>query len=168
MIDAETKHEPEWVLQLVGFTTELRADEFALRWEPFARRFKDLGIATIDLYHVTRGAKLAFMSRNLWLRSDYFRVFPSGLASPGGGPGISVTQLGGYWAPVPVAGAAPAPTIDVLFAHDAEVTDPGSACAGSAVSEAVPFRRVLQGAGRASAEIGDRDVRVEGVLIRRF
>lgn len=86
-----------YIVQYVGFKTNLNDNEFILRWTPFATEFKNAGIKTIDLYKVIKNDHLTFISRNVWDEKNYFKNFPSGIASDGSSGGIKVTQFGGYW-----------------------------------------------------------------------
>jgi hypothetical protein len=87
----------KYIVQYVGFKTNLNRNDFINRWTPFASNFKDAGIKTIDLYEVQNNENFAFISRNVWDEKTYFQNFPSGVAGSGSGGGISVTQFGGYW-----------------------------------------------------------------------
>lgn len=91
-----TQNSP-YVVQYVGFKTNINASDFISRWIPFALGFKNAGAKTIDLYQVHNNETLTFISRNVWDIKTYFQNFPSGIAGAGGGGGISVTQLGGFW-----------------------------------------------------------------------
>ena len=86
-----------YIVQYVGFKTELDEQNFVKRWTPFASNFKNAGIKTIDLYSVKGSDAQTFISRNIWDKKTYFENFPSGVAGSGSGGGISVTQFGGYW-----------------------------------------------------------------------
>jgi hypothetical protein len=87
----------KYIVQYVGFKTNLNRNDFINRWTPFASNFKNAGIKTIDLYEVQNNENFAFISRNVWDEKTYFQNFPSGVAGSGSGGGISVTQFGGYW-----------------------------------------------------------------------
>ena len=86
-----------YIVQYVGFKTNLNATDFIERWTPFANSFKKAGIKSIDLYQVQYNETLTFISRNVWDNQIYFQNFPSGIAGDGSGGGISVIQFGGYW-----------------------------------------------------------------------
>jgi len=90
----ETKN---YIVQYIGFKTNLTPKDFISRWTPFASNFKNIGIQSIDLYKVQDNKDLTFISRNIWTSEIYFENFPSGVASSASGGGISLTQLGGYW-----------------------------------------------------------------------
>jgi hypothetical protein len=87
----------KFIVQFVGFKTDLNETDFIKRWTPFATNFKNAGIKTIDLYKVEDDENLSFISRNIWDEKTYFQNFPTGVAGSGSGGGISVTQFGGYW-----------------------------------------------------------------------
>ncbi len=87
----------DFIVQYVGFKTGLNEVEFMRRWTPFAASFKGAGIKSIDLYAVQDNENITFISRNIWDSKTYFENFPTGVAGPGSGGGISVTQFGGYW-----------------------------------------------------------------------
>lgn len=87
----------KYIVQFVGFSSTLNEQEFIRRWAPFAQGFKMAGIKTIDLYKISNSKQLTFISRNIWDAKNYFENFPTGIANPGGGRRIDVTQLGGYW-----------------------------------------------------------------------
>ncbi len=91
-----TQNSP-YIVQYVGFKTNLNASDFISRWTPFASGFKNAGVKTIDLYQVHKNEILTFISRNVWDTKTYFQNFPSGIAGAGSGGGISVTQFGGFW-----------------------------------------------------------------------
>ena len=86
-----------YIVQYVGFKTELDEQNFIKRWTPFASNFKNAGIKTIDLYRVKENDEQTYISRNIWDKKTYFENFPSGVAGSGSGGGIKVTQFGGYW-----------------------------------------------------------------------
>ncbi len=86
-----------YIVQYVGFKTNIEPNEFIKRWTPFANSFKSAGIKTIDLYQVLENDFLTFISRNVWDDNTYFQNFPSGIAGAGSGGGITVSQFGGYW-----------------------------------------------------------------------
>lgn len=87
----------KYIVQFVGFTTDLHESDFIQRWTPFASQFKNVGIQTIDLYTINENKSLTFISRNIWDEKTYFKNFPTGVAGSGSSREISVTQLGGYW-----------------------------------------------------------------------
>lgn len=87
----------QYIVQYVGFKTNLTENDFIQRWIPFATNFKRAGIKTIDLYKISDSDQFTFISRNIWDAKTYFQNFPTGMAGSGSGGGISVTQLGGYW-----------------------------------------------------------------------
>ncbi|MFN0049664.1 MAG: hypothetical protein ACKVOU_11125 [Cytophagales bacterium] len=87
----------KFIVQYVGFSTDLKNNEFIERWSPFANHFKSAGIISIDLYQVKNTSELSYISRNVWKSSTYFENFPSGVAGSGSGGGVKVTQFGGYW-----------------------------------------------------------------------
>jgi hypothetical protein len=87
----------QYIVQFVGFKTNLAEIDFMQRWTPFAANFKRAGIKTIDLYKISDNDKLTFISRNIWDTETYFQHFPTGVAGSASGGGISVTQFGGYW-----------------------------------------------------------------------
>ena len=87
----------KYIVQFVGFKTDLNESDFIQRWTPFASRFKNAGIQTIDLYKISENKSLTFISRNIWDEKLYFKNFPTGVAGSGSSGEISVTQLGGYW-----------------------------------------------------------------------
>ena len=86
-----------YIVQYVGFKTNLNATDFIERWAPFANSFKKAGIKSIDLYQVQYNETLTFISRNVWDNQIYFQNFPSGIAGEASVGGISVIQFGGYW-----------------------------------------------------------------------
>ena len=86
-----------FIVQYVGFKTDLDEQRFIKRWTPFASSFKSAGIITIDLYKVIENGEITYISRNIWNNNTYFENFPSGVAGAGSGGGITVTQFGGYW-----------------------------------------------------------------------
>ena len=86
-----------YIVQYVGFKTDLDEQSFIKRWTPFASNFKNAGIKTIDLYKVKENKEQTYISRNIWDKKTYFENFPSGVAGSGSGGGIKVTQFGGYW-----------------------------------------------------------------------
>jgi len=86
-----------YIVQFVGFKTDLNDSGFIQRWLPFAKNFKNAGIESINLYKVNKSKVLTFISRNIWDAETYLENFPSGMAVSGSGGGISVTQFGGYW-----------------------------------------------------------------------
>ena len=85
-----------YIVQFVGFKTDLEESDFIKSWMPFASSFKSSGIDTIDLYAVDGNENINFISRNIWEEQNYFKNFPTGIAGSGGGGGISVIQFGGY------------------------------------------------------------------------
>ena len=91
------KEKSNYIVQYVGFKTNMTPQEFIKRWTPFATDFKNAGIKTIDLYQVQENDLLTFISRNVWDEKTYFQHFPSGIAGAGTGGGIAVIQFGGYW-----------------------------------------------------------------------
>ena len=93
----ELTENSNYIVQYVGFKTDLTENEFIYRWTPFATGFKNAGIRTIDLYRVIKNDNHTFISRNVWDEKNYFKNFPSGIAAAGSGGGIRVTQFGGYW-----------------------------------------------------------------------
>lgn len=86
-----------YIVQYVGFKTEMDSKRFIEHWTPFAAKFKRAGIKAIDLYQVKENEFITFISRNVWDDKTYFQNFPSGIARAGSGGGIAVTQFGGYW-----------------------------------------------------------------------
>lgn len=91
-----TEHN-QYIVQFVGFKTNLSDNDFIQRWRPFALNFKQAGIMTIDLYKVRDNDHLTFISRNIWNAKTYFQNFPNGIAGSGSGGGVLITQYGGYW-----------------------------------------------------------------------
>lgn len=87
----------QFVVQFVGFKTNLTEIDFIQRWSPFAANFKRSGIKTIDLYKINDNDQLIFISRNIWDAKTYFQNFPTEVAGSVSGGGISVKQFGGYW-----------------------------------------------------------------------
>lgn len=86
-----------YIVQYVGFKTNLNDIDFIERWMPFAQNFKRAGIVSIDLYQVTGSDSITFISRNIWDARNYFKNFPTGVAGSGSGGGILVKQFGGFW-----------------------------------------------------------------------
>jgi len=91
------KEKPNYIVQYVGFKTDIEPDGLIKRWTPFDAGFKSAGIKTIDLYQVQENDILTFISRNVWDNKRYFQNFPSEIAGAGSGGGIAVTQFGGFW-----------------------------------------------------------------------
>lgn len=89
--------EKKYIIQFVGFKTDLQDQDFITRWQPFATNFKNLGIKTIDLYKVENSEKINYISRNIWEEQDYFNTFPTGIGASVSRGGIQVMQYGGYW-----------------------------------------------------------------------
>ena len=87
----------QYIVQFVGFKTNLNESDFIQRWSPYATNFKRAGIKTLDLYKIKDNDQFTFISRNVWDANIYFQNFPTGVAGSGSGGGISVTQFGGFW-----------------------------------------------------------------------
>jgi len=86
----------QFIVQYVGFKTNLETENFVSSWQPFASRFKSLGIISLDLYKVEKDSDLNFISRNVWDLGVYFKNFPSGIAGYASSLETQVEQFGGY------------------------------------------------------------------------
>lgn len=106
----------KYIVQYVGFKTDLNEDKFLKRWTPFAYSFKNAGIKSIDLYEVKNNTNIQFISRNIWEESIYFKNFPSGVATGNGGGGVNVIQFGGYW--IDEKELSKPPTMNILFSNE--------------------------------------------------
>lgn len=106
----------QYIVQYVGFKTNLNEIDFIQCWAPFALNFKRAGIKTIDLYKVNGSDQLTFISRNIWEAKTYFQHFPTGVAGSGSSGGISVTQFGGYW--IEESQLNKPNTMQLLFSND--------------------------------------------------
>lgn len=131
----------QYVVQFVGFRTTWDDHDFIIRWTPFAANFKKQGIRSIDLYHVSDGEDLAYISRNIWDEKIYLQQFPSGMAGSGGGGGITITQLGCYR--IPSDQLTPPNEMQLIFSPDIvnEAEIPVIACLR--LTDNVPFNHVL-------------------------
>lgn len=105
-----------FIVQYVGFKTQLNENDFINRWTPFASNFKSAGIKSIDLYRVQDNENITFISRNIWGSKTYFENFPTGVAGSGSGGGINVTQFGGYW--IEETDLSKPNTMQILFSID--------------------------------------------------
>lgn len=130
-----------YIVQYVGFSTALDSAAFLRRWAPFANQFKAAGILTIDLYAVSGGEGLAFMSRNVWSSEVYFRNFPGGMAGSAGGGGVQVRQLGGYWLAAEQLQKDDA--MQLVFLPEAISVDTATVVSRLPCTARVPYRQLL-------------------------
>lgn len=131
-----------YIVQYVGFKTDLQPNDFIARWAPFATGFKNAGIRTIDLYTVLENDFITFISRNVWDHNTYFKNFPSGIAGAGSGGGIKVIQFGGYWLQ-PDHLFRQDKMIVAFLTEEVEKTN-SSQIARLRCSDAVPYKQMLE------------------------
>jgi hypothetical protein len=130
-----------YIVQFVGFKTDLNEEEFIKRWTPFAANFKNAGIKTIDLYSVIENGDLTFISRNIWDEKSYFQNFPSGVAGSGSGGGISVKQFGGYW--ISENDLQKPNTLNILFSNENNFSE-SNIVLRKRCTENVPFQYQIE------------------------
>ena len=131
----------KYIVQFVGFKTNLNEEEFIKRWTPFAANFKNASIKTIDLYLIIGNSDLTFISRNIWDEKTYFQTFPTGVAGSGSGGGISITQFGGYW--IAENNLQKPNAMDILFTNE-QITIHNNSVSRERCTEKVRFQNQIE------------------------
>lgn len=143
----------EWIVQYVGFKTELVETDFIKRWAPFASNFKTAGIKSINLYKVKANENITFISRNVWESKTYFDTFPTGVAGSGSGGGIKVVQFGGYY--IDETDLQFPSTMNILFSNEDEELS-FATMVRKQCSKNVDFLKMIEFSGAPSSNVMNR------------